>query len=94
MKIRCKPNNLLLCICIAVCQLIGSASVTIAREDTKYITEKNEITYNEYLYIPFGESEDMLGGVSYTDAESLGPKSFAIMSDGTVYILDKKHIRK
>ena len=58
----------------------------------KYVTAENEVEYQEYLSIPLGEGKTALGGYSSQKAESLGPKSFAVMDNGSVYILDtQKH---
>lgn len=56
---------------------------------SKYVYSNDEIGYIVYSYIPYGQSDDTLTiNERKEDLEPLGPNSFAIMPDGTIYILD------
>jgi hypothetical protein len=60
----------------------------------KYITSSNEITYKQYAFIPYGDDEASLGHYIVNGqgqkqkAGNLGPNSFSVAEDGSVYILD------
>ncbi len=60
----------------------------------KYITSSNEITYKQYMFIPYGDDETGLGHYIINGqgqkqkAGNLGPNSFSVAEDGSVYILD------
>jgi hypothetical protein len=58
--------------------------------NAKYVTAANEITYKKYMFIPYGDDEGSLAHfVGEGDkAVNLGPNSFAVAEDGSVFILD------
>ncbi len=58
--------------------------------NTKYVTSANEITYKKYMFIPYGENESSLGLFKGEGQRPviIGPNSFSVAADGTVYILD------
>lgn len=56
---------------------------------SKYVYSNDEVGYIVYSYIPYGQSDDTLTiNERKEELEPLGPNSFAIMPDGTIYILD------
>jgi hypothetical protein len=101
-KLRYKCNQRIsLCIRILATGLIvvlllcscTTYEINSNKTEDKYVTEDNEIIYKEYQNFEFGEEEGFIGGVSNDNAESSGPKSFAVSCDGSVYFLDTQKYR-
>ena len=62
---------------------------SIASSDGYYKGKNVDIAYNIHAFIPYGNDEKTLTANEFAlEMESLGPKSFAIAEDGTIYILD------
>ena len=86
-KLSLMSRRILGSLLILLCLFIIVLSIILEGKGSKYVTEDNEIKYKQYIFIPYGEKEDTLGhGGSI--GSGYGPGSFAVATDGTVYILD------
>lgn len=88
MKSRIVSISITICLLLAL--VVNAMAITTNSDSaSKYVTVENEVNYEEYLFIPFGDDIDTLGCNEYREqVEMVGPKSFVVSDDGSVYILD------